>query len=340
MSIPITSLSRRGFIKLSGKISGPSLLPFYLTNISKYKTMTDNNTFDVVIVGGSYSGLAAGMSLGRALKKVLIIDDGKPCNRQTPHSHNFLTNDGKTPAEIAALANLQVRRYDTVSFFNAVAIEGSKTKTGFEIKVATGEIFASKKLIFATGIKDILPSINGLSECWGISVIHCPYCHGYEVQNVKTGILGNGDEDFDFTKLIFNWAKDLTFFSNGSSTLTVAQMEKLQQYQIAIVEKQIDHLEHNNGYVQNIIFSDGSKSSIKAIYAPSPFEQHCKIPASLGCELAEDGYIKIDGFQETTIKGVFAVGDNAGKMRTIANAIAMGTNAGITISKQMILEEF
>ena len=90
--------------------------------------MTNNNVFDVIIVGGSYSGLAAGMALGRAMKQVLIIDDGNPCNRQTPHSHNFLTNDGKTPSEIAALASLQVRRYSTIEFFNGKAIKGIKVE--------------------------------------------------------------------------------------------------------------------------------------------------------------------------------------------------------------------
>jgi thioredoxin reductase len=274
------------------------------------------------------------------LRKVLIIDEGKPCNRQTPHSHNFLTNDGRTPAEIAALANLQVRRYDTVKFFNGKAINGAKTEKGFQIQVVSGENFTAKKLIFATGIKDLLPAIDGLAACWGISVIHCPYCHGYEVRDEKTGILSNGDLTFDFTRLISNWTKDLTLFTNGTSSLAAWQIEKLQQHQVKIVDKEIERLEHNNGYLRNIIFKDGSQSSIKAIYAPSPFEQHCKIPELLGCDLTDEGYLKIDGFQKTNIKGVFAIGDNATKMRTVANAVAMGTTVGMTISKKMILEEF
>lgn len=302
--------------------------------------MRDNNIFDVIIVGGSYAGLSAGMALGRALRKVLIIDDGKPCNRQTPRSHNFLTNDGKTPAEIAALANLQIKRYDSVKFFNGTAVNGSKTEKGFQIQVVSGETFTAKKLIFATGILDMLPAIAGVAACWGISVIHCPYCHGYEVRDKKTGILGNGEIAFDFTRLISNWTKDLTLFTNGASTLSFGQKEIIQQHHIKIVEKEIERLDHSNGYLQNIIFKDGSKSSINAIYAPSPFKQHCKIPEYLGCELTEEGYIKIDNVQETTIKGVFAIGDNAAKMRTVANAVAMGTTAGMTISKKMILEEF
>jgi thioredoxin reductase len=336
----MTALQRRDFIRLSGKATTLILIPFTIAGIFKYNTMTGNNTFDVIIVGGSYSGLAAGMALGRALKNVLIIDDRKPCNRQTPHSHNFLTNDGKTPGEIAAAGKLQVMRYDTVKFFGGTAVNGKQTGEGFEIEAASGETFAGKKLIFATGIRDILPPIAGLTECWGISVIHCPYCHGYEVRNEKTGVLGNGDMAFDFTRLISNWTKDLTLFTNGTSALTVEQRDTLQKHQIKIVEKEMERLEHNNGYLRNIIFKDGSQSAIKAIYAPAPFEQHCKIPGLLGCNLTEEGYIKIDGSQETSVEGVYAIGDNAAKMRTVANAVAMGTAAGITISKKMILEEF
>lgn len=296
--------------------------------------------FDVIIVGGSYSGLAAGMALGRALRQVLIIDSGKPCNRQTPHSHNFITQDGKTPAEIAKLARQQVEKYDTVKFFNGLAIKGDKTENGFEIQVASGETFSTKKLIFATGIKDIMADIEGYSESWGISVLHCPYCHGYEVRDVKTGILGNGDYGFEFSGLISNWTKDLTLFTNGKSMLTAEQTAKIEKHNIKIVEKEIEKLEHSKGYLQNIIFKDGSTSSIKALYAKSPFEQHCTIPETLGCELTDQGYLKIDLFQKTTVHGIFASGDNTTRMRSVANAVAMGTTAGMMANKEFIEEEF
>jgi len=302
--------------------------------------MLDNNTFDVIIIGGSYSGLAAGMALCRAMKKVLIIDSGKPCNRQTPYSHNFITHDGDAPAEIAALANLQVRRYSTIRFFDGFATSGTKTDIGFEIHVASGESFTAKKLVFATGIRDIIPGIDGFAACWGISVLHCPYCHGYEVRNEKTGILDNGEFGFDLVRLISNWTNDLTLFTNGHSTLTDEQIEKFERHHIKIIEKEIERFEHTNGYIQDIIFKDGAKYSVQAIYAPVPFEQHCTIPHSLGCEVTNEGYIKVDPFQETTVNGVFACGDNATRMRTVANAVAMGTTGGITVSKKMIFEEF
>ncbi|MEO6978936.1 MAG: NAD(P)/FAD-dependent oxidoreductase [Mucilaginibacter sp.] len=302
--------------------------------------MKGHKHYDVIIIGGSYSGLAAGMALGRALKRVLIIDSGKPCNRQTPQSHNFLTQDGNTPAGIAAIAKQQVEKYNTVEFFNGVATGGSETESGFEIRVASGEIFTAHKLIFATGIKDMLPGIKGIADCWGISVLHCPFCHGYEVRNEKTGILGNGAHGYELTSLISNWTNELTLYTDGPLTLTSEQTARLEKHNITIIEKEIEKLEHTGGYIRNIVFRDGTKSAVKAVYTRTPFEQHCLIPGFLGCELTEDGYIKVDAFQETTANGVFACGDNTTKMRTVANAVAMGTAAGITVSRQLITERF
>lgn len=296
--------------------------------------------FDVIIVGGSYSGLAAGMALGRALKNVLIIDNAQPCNRQTPYSHNFITHDGEEPAEIIAQATEQLKRYKTVEFLNGLATEGNKTKNGFDIRVESGEIFSAKKLIFATGIKDILPVIPGIEACWGISVLHCPYCHGYEVRNRKTGILGNGEAAYDFVRLISNWTSDLTLITNGASTLSHEQVNELKSHGINIVETEVGSIKHIEGNINSILFKDGKSLDVKALYAPVGFEQHCKIPESLGCELTGEGYIKIDPLHETSVRGVLACGDNVSRMRTLANAVAMGTTAGMVSSKKLTLEEF
>lgn len=301
---------------------------------------TDTKQFDVIIIGGSYSGLAAGMALGRALKKVLIIDSGKPCNAQTPYSHNFLTHDGNTPKDIVTLGKQQVEKYSTVSFYNGIAATGRKIENGFEIVTEAGSEFQATKLIFATGIKDIMPRIEGFAESWGISVVHCPYCHGYEVRNTKTGILGNGDYAYELSEMINNWTKDLTIYTNGKSGLTNEQVKKLKSHNIQIVEKEIKELNHIDGHIQNIIFNDNTALAITALYSPRAFIQHCSIPETLGCEITEDGYLKVSGFQETSVEGIYASGDNTTRMRTVANAVAMGTTAGMAASKKLILEQF
>ncbi|MEX0359378.1 MAG: NAD(P)/FAD-dependent oxidoreductase [Allomuricauda sp.] len=330
-------MSRRTFISKSGTITASGLL-LHPLNLSTRYPMKKNH-FDVIIVGGSYAGLSAAMALGRALKKVLIIDSGKPCNRQTPHSHNFLTQDGVPPHEIAQLGKSQVAQYPTVHFFDGLATEGKKIADGFEITVSTEERFTAKKLVFATGIKDIMPPIEGFSDCWGISILHCPYCHGYEVRGTKTGVFANGEEAFEFAKFLTNWTQDLTLYTNGKSDLSPEQIQQLKDLNIEVVDKKIQKMEHEEGYLKQLQFMDGSTATITALYAHIPFEQHCDIPISLGAKLDEQGYIALDGMQKTTVDGMYACGDNATRMRTVANAVYQGTFTGMVVSKEMIMEE-
>lgn len=300
----------------------------------------ENKSFDVIIVGGSYSGLSAAMSLGRALRQVLVIDSGLPCNRQTPHSHNFITQDGEKPAVISAKAKLQVDIYKTVQFYNGLAVKALKTENGFEILTKSGEIFNARKLLFATGVKDLLPEIKGFADCWGISVLHCPYCHGYEVKNEKTAIIANGEMGFEFAKLISNWTKDLRLCTNGKSELPSEQTQILKNHGVLILEEEIDSLENEDGYVSNIVFKNGEKVDVKAIYARVPFEQHCKLPQDLGCEINEQGYLKVDFMQKTTIPGIFGSGDATNQMRSVALAVSSGSFAGAVINKELIDEDF
>lgn len=302
--------------------------------------MVNNKLYDAIIVGGSYSGLAAAMALGRALKRVLIIDSGLPCNRQTPFSHNFLTQDGVPPFEIMQTARRQVSVYDTIAFLSGTVVNAKKTETGFAIEIAAGTVFHSKKIIFATGIRDLLPAIDGIQECWGISVIHCPYCHGYEVRHEKTGLLSNSEITFDHTKMIANWTKDLTLFTNGPSVLTADQTYTLQQRGITIVETPVQAVHHKNGQLTSLVLKNGEEKALKALYAQIPFEQHCTIPETLGCQLTPEGFIKTDMMQETSVEGVFACGDNCGRFRSVANAVATGNMAGAAVSRKLIMEEF
>lgn len=302
--------------------------------------MKDNYTYDVIIIGGSYSGLSAAMSLGRSLRQVLIIDSGLPCNRQTPHSHNFITQDGEKPAVISAKAKLQVDLYKTVHFYNGLAVKGIKKENKFEISTETGELFNSRKILFASGVKDLFPEIKGFENCWGISVLHCPYCHGYEVKNEKTAIIANGEMGFEYAKLISNWTKDLRLCTNGKSELTLEQTKILEKHDVQIFEEEIESFEHNEGYIQNIIFKNEQKVAVKAIYAKAPFEQHCSIPETLGCDINEQGLLKVDAMQKTNVPGVYASGDCTTQMRSVAIAVSTGSFAGAVINKELIDEDF
>jgi thioredoxin reductase len=307
----------------------------------KNKMTQQNDTFsDVIIIGGSYAGLAAGMALGRSLRKVLILDAGQPCNRQTPHSHNFLTQDGQVPEHLGALARAEVLQYPTVRlrrfWVNTVqAIEG-----GFQVTGAGAEVFQGKKILLATGIKDQMPELPGFAESWGISVLHCPYCHGYEVKKQELGVLANGETAFEMARLIKHWSSELTLFTNGPLDMEIAQVEKLRLKNIRIVETPIRELEHQAGYLQKVHFVDGSTYALKALFARVPFSQSSAIPRELGCTITEQGYIQVNDFKKTSVPGVFAAGDNTSPMRAVAAAVAAGTMAGAMINHELIVEEF
>lgn len=296
--------------------------------------------YDVIIVGGSYAGLSAAMALGRSLRKVLIIDSGLPCNRQTPHSHNFITQDGEKPGIIADIARAQVLQYYTVKIINDLAVSASKIESDFEVTTQDGTRLRARKLIFATGIQDSMPPIKGFAECWGISVVHCPYCHGYELRNVRTGIIANGERAIHLASLVHNLTREVTVLTSGKSELTSEQVAKLAEHNIGIVETAISEIEHRQGHVQSVVFKDGNKTAFEAVYAAIPFTQHSDIPVALGCELTDQGYVKVDASQKTTVDGIFACGDNSSMMRSVANAVYTGNITGAMVNRELTLENF
>nr|WKN38050.1 NAD(P)/FAD-dependent oxidoreductase [Tunicatimonas sp. TK19036] len=299
----------------------------------------DKTDFEVLIVGGSYAGLAAAMALGRSLRKVLIIDSGKPCNQQTPHAHNFLTQDGVAPGAIAAQAKEQVLQYETVEYINGLVTSVNKKLNQFEVSTGEGQTFSASKILFATGVKDLMPPIKGFAECWGISVLHCPYCHGYEVRNENLGILANGEAAFEMGKLIQHWAGALTLFTNGKPTLSAEQIDFIEQMNIKIIDTEIEELVHDSGYLKHVLLQDGTTVDLTAMFSKIDFEQHCKIPLDLGCAMTEHGHLEVDTFQKTSVDGIFAAGDNATPMRALSLAISSGTKVGAFINVELIKEQ-
>ncbi|WP_041616029.1 FAD-dependent oxidoreductase [Spirosoma linguale] len=302
--------------------------------------MTANKpTYDVISIGGSNAGLSAALLLGRSLRKVLVIDAGQPCNRQTPHSHGFLTRDGETPAQLASIARDQLGRYPTVQFRSDTVVTAVQTEDGFDLTTASGKSFTSRKLLLATGLFDIMPDIPGFAECWGRSVLHCPYCHGYEVHGQPLGVLANGEVGYEMATLIQHWSSQLTLFTNGPSTLTYTQQEMLQQLKIPIIETLLDAIEHQSGMLSGLRFNDGSQVQLKALFSRVPFRQHTNIASQLGCAITDNGLIETTEFGKTTVPGVFAAGDATTLFRQVAIAVANGSKAGAWINKELITED-
>lgn len=298
--------------------------------------MADQALFDVVVIGGSYAGLAGALALGRAIRRVLVLDSGQPCNRQTPHSHNFLTRDGSTPAELAAIARAQVLAYPTVQHRAEAATKVQGTDNDFRVTTASGAVMGARKLLFATGVRDLLPALPGFAESWGISVIHCPYCHGYEYRGQPTGILMQGDMAVEQARLVRNWTDKLTIFTDGPATFEPAQQQLLANLPAAVVTTPVQALAHRAGYLSHVVLADGRQLPLSALYARPPFEQHCALPLALGCAHTETGHLVVDGFQTTSVPGIYAAGDATTPMRSVSSAVAAGTLAGAMLNRELL----
>lgn len=295
--------------------------------------------FDVIIVGGSFAGLSAAMLLGRSLRNVLVIDGGKPCNWQAPHSHGFLTRDGETPAQLTAIAKEQALAYPTVTFQTDLVIKASSTADGFAVQTASGQPFLSRKLLLATGVYDTMLAIDGFAECWGRSILHCPYCHGYEVHSQPLGILANGEVANHLVRLIYHWSKDLTLFTNGPANLTLEQRAFITQLGVPILEEPINAVEHEQGQLQALRFQSGARHELTAIFSHVPNRQHTDLANQLGCALTDTGLIQVSPFGQTSVPGIYAAGDSSSPMRQLAAAVASGSMAGAMLNREMIEED-
>lgn len=289
--------------------------------------MAESGSFDVIVIGGSYAGLSAALGLGRSLRKTLVIDNGQPCNRTAPHSHNYLTQDGVEPALIAAIGKAQVAKYETASFHEGTVVSISGSDNKFTVGTSDGGSFNTRKIMLTSGIRDLLPEVRGLAECWGKSVIHCPFCHGYEYHSRPTGVLMNGDFAAEMANMVSNWSGDVTVFTNGPSTLTPAQLETLQAKNIRVNIARISQLVHADGQLKQVLFENGNQVTVDVMYHRPAFEQKAPSLSPLGVELDKAGYIKVDEFQHTTVAGIYAAGDNSSGMRSVSMAVANASKA-------------
>ena len=306
--------------------------------VSLYKQTKD---FDVIIIGGSYAGLSAAMTLGRALRTVLIVDSGKSFTTGNIHAHNFITQDGEVLSTIATKAKEQVLKYRKVKFLKDKVESVIKQKEKFIVQTKRTEKFTAKKILFATGVVDMMPAIPGFADCWGISVLHCLYCNGYEVADTDIGIIANADIAYELIKLLYNWSKHLFLFTNGPAALSQEQKNKIRQKNIVIIETEIAELDHKKGQVKNIILKNGASHPVNAIFCKLAFLQATDIPQKqLGCELTGEGFIKTDMFQRTSVHGVYSAGDNAIMSRAIAVSAATGSIAGMYMNREIVEESF
>ncbi|HEX8270322.1 MAG TPA: NAD(P)/FAD-dependent oxidoreductase [Flavobacterium sp.] len=302
--------------------------------------MEEISTYDVIIIGGSYAGLSAAMTLGRSLRSVLIIDAGTPCNQPADYAHNLIGYDGSSPASIRKKAKAQVLKYHSVTFMNGKAVALSGIENDFQVVTDTGLTVGAKKVLLATGVTDILPDIPGFAECWGKTAVHCPYCHGYEIASKKIGVLAHGDAGFEMVKLIRQWSTKLFVLANDNDDFDDEALDWMHEKKIPVIPARIKSIDHHNGGVSKVEFEDGTNIEVDAIYARTGVTQQMDIPLHMGCEFDSHGFIIVDDNKKTNIPGMFAAGDNTTSTRTLSMAIAAGTVAGIHINKELVDEDY
>lgn len=289
---------------------------------------------DVIIVGGSYAGMAAALQLLRARRKVLVIDAGQRRNRFASHSHGFLGQDGVDPAEIAATARRQLEAYPTLTWIDGTAEAASGTKDVFAVSVKGGESHEARRLLFATGVADGLPEIEGLAERWGRSVFHCPYCHGYELDQGRIGVIATGPISIHQAQLIPEWGA-VTFFTNEAITLDAAARADLAARKVTIEETPIARLEGH----ADIVLADDRRHSFAGLFTAPHATPASPIAEKLGCEHFETPtgiQIRTQDSKETTVPGAFACGDVARMPHSVSLAVADGAWAGANIHRTLI----
>ncbi len=295
---------------------------------------------DVIIVGGSTAGLSAAVYLGRFRRKVLIIDSQKPANRFSHAAHGFFTRDGVSPAELVAIGREQLQPYETVTLqvgeVTGVVPDGQH----FTVTLADGSTHSTRKVLLATGMRDELPAIKGLDQFWGTSVVHCPYCDGWEQRDQPVAIINTGERAMHLAKLLRVLTADLVICSNGDAELDSEQRTFLDKHGIRVIETTIERVEGQDTQVSTIIFVDGSMLARKALFIAPITTQHSDFSAQLGCEITPNGTTKIDNFGHTTVKGIYAAGDMSFGARQLIIAASQGAFAGIGINVDLVEEDF
>lgn len=291
--------------------------------------------YDVIIVGGSYAGMAAALQLMRGRRKVSVLDAGQPRNRFASTSHGVLGQDGKAPSEIAGNAKAQLLKYPSLTWRDGTAVFAEKTGEYFTVHTKQDEILTARRLVLATGVSDELPEIPGLAERWGQSVFHCPYCHGYELDNGPLGVLATSEASMHQALLMPDWGQT-TLFTNGFFEPDDDQLKQLQAREVTIERELVTEI---TGKHASAKLRDGRVIELAGLFIAPRIKASSPLAEQLGCEFTEGPlgpYVKTDGTKETSVAGVFACGDAARAAGNVTFAIADGTLAGMAAHRSLI----
>lgn len=293
---------------------------------------------DVLIIGGSFAGLAAAMPLVRGRREVLVLDTRAPRNRFAQASHGVFCLDGKTPAEIQARALTELQQYPSFTYQEDEAQRIEKTDTGFAVITSAGATYDARKVILAFGITDQLPDIPGVKTYWGKSVIHCPYCHGYELSGGSLGVLATTEMSWHQAAILPDWGVT-TLFTQGKYLPTADHATRLQQRGVIIEETPVVEILGEGNQVSAVLLEDGRRIALRGIYVAPTIVVKSPLIDSLALALTETPmgtFVAVDEFKESSVKGVFVAGDLSNQMQNGTFAIASGTLAGLSAHRALM----
>lgn len=290
--------------------------------------------YDVIVVGGSYAGMAAALQLARARQKVLVMDNGQRRNRFAASSHGFLSQDGNTPGAIADTARQQLLAYPNLQWQTATAQYAARQAKQFVVTTDQGERYQARHLVLATGVVDEMPALTGVAERWGKSVFHCPYCHGYELNSGRIGVLAVGEISLHQATMLPDWGR-VTLFTNDTFTPDNAQRQDLQRRGVAIENTPVECITNT----ATVVLQDGRKIEQDGLFTVCTTHLASPLAEQLGCAIEQGPtgpFIQTDATQATNVPGVFACGDAVRPAGNVALAVGDGTMAGAAAHRSLI----
>lgn len=299
------------------------------------------DNFDVVIIGGGSAGLAASIALGRSRRKVLVVDEGKPRNAVSAHAHNVLGHEGISPQDLLALGRAEAVSYD-VEFVSAhiESVQGS-LEEGFKISTHSSQ-WTARRIVLATGARDILPEIPGLQQAWGVSALHCPYCHGWEVRDQQIAILGVSEMSTHQALLFSQLSDKVTFVNHSPEKLSAENRDLLTALEVEVIESSVTGLAvDDSGQVSSLSLENGTTLEVQAVVVAGQVAANASIYLELGGELDENpmgSFISVEQMGATKIPGVYAAGNIANVGAMIGASAAAGTLAGAFINAELAME--
>jgi thioredoxin reductase len=296
------------------------------------------NSCDVLIVGGGAAGLSAALVLSRARRTVLVVDSGSPRNAPAAHLQGFLSRDGMPPADL-----LETGRAEVVGYGGSI-VAGTVTELvpcgakGFQALLGDGQRVKARRVLVTTGLRDELPDLPGLRDRWAKDVLHCPYCHGWEVRDRPAGVLWHGPETTRYAQIVRQWTHDLVLFAS-EGTLTALDRSHLVARAVGVVEGSIDHLVVEDDVLRGVAMTDGRVIPRTVLFVPPRFVPHAELLVGVGCDLDPDGWVTTGANGATTVPGLWVAGNVANPRAQVITAAGEGSAAAIAINADLVDED-